>query len=78
MSISMRGNVGPHQADCQLEYERLHLAVSEAENESAIKHENREKAREHWATAKEMIGRMGYHRRDKDVQEIEAQLAQAS
>ena len=39
---------------------------------------DKEKARESWAKAKEMIERMGYHRRDKDVQEIEAQLAQIS
>lgn len=50
----------------------------EKENEPKIKQENRGKAREHWSTAREMIERMGYHRRDKDVKEIEAQLAQAS
>ena len=33
------------------------------------------KAREYLATAKEMINRMGYHRRDKEVEQLEAQLA---
>jgi hypothetical protein len=35
---------------------------------------NKEKAREHLATAKEMIERMGYYRRDKAVNELEQQL----
>jgi hypothetical protein len=34
----------------------------------------REKAPEHWATAKAMIERMGYHRQDREVKEIEEQL----
>lgn len=32
------------------------------------------KAREHWQIAKERIEKMGYHRRDKEVQELEEQL----
>lgn len=78
MSIAKRGSMDLHQADCHLEYARLYLAQNEEEHDIKIKQENREKAQEHWTTAKEMIERMGYHRRDKDVQEIEAQLAQAS
>jgi hypothetical protein len=35
---------------------------------------NRHKAREHWTTAKEMIERMGYHRCDNEVNELEQQL----
>jgi hypothetical protein len=31
-------------------------------------------AREHLKTAKEMIEKMGYHRRDKEVEELEKQL----
>jgi len=31
-------------------------------------------AREHLKTAKEMIAKMGYHRRDKEVEEIEMSL----
>ena len=63
MSIAQRGSMGLHEADCYLEYARLHLARGE-----------REKARESWEKAKGMIERMGYHRRDKDVTEIEEQL----
>jgi len=33
-------------------------------------------AREHLAIAKKMIAEMGYHRRDKDVQELEKQMSQ--
>lgn len=75
MRIASRGGMGLHQADCHLEYARLYLAQGEKENEPTIKQDKLEKAREHWTTAKEMIARMGYHRRDKDVQEIENQLA---
>jgi hypothetical protein len=36
---------------------------------------NQDKAREHWETAKAMIGRMGYHRRDRgEVDEIAGKL----
>ncbi len=31
-------------------------------------------ARKHLATAKEMVGRMGYRRRDGEVAELEARL----
>ena len=31
-------------------------------------------ARAHLSTAKEMINKMGYHRRDKEVEELEEQL----
>ena len=63
MRIATRGSMGLHEADCHLEYARLYLARGE-----------REKAGESWAVAKEMIERMGYHRRDRDLAEIEEQL----
>jgi len=63
MTIAERGEMGLHQADCHLEYSRLYLAM-----------EKKEDAREHLATAKEMIGKMGYHRRDCEVEELEAVL----
>jgi tetratricopeptide (TPR) repeat protein len=63
MRIATRGSMGLHEADCHLEYARLYLAQGE-----------KEQARASWAQAREMIERMGYHRRDKDVQEIEEQL----
>ncbi|HJU55822.1 MAG TPA: hypothetical protein VJ715_14660, partial [Pyrinomonadaceae bacterium] len=62
-SIAVRGEMGLHEADCHLGYARLHVAQGE-----------KEKARESWAKAKEMIERMGYGRRKKDVEEIGRQL----
>jgi tetratricopeptide (TPR) repeat protein len=66
MGIAQRGSMGLHEADCHLGYARLYLARGEGE-----------KARESWETARGMIERMGYHRRDKDVREIEEQLKAA-
>jgi len=63
MAIAKRGQMGLHQADAHLEFARLYLAMGEEAE-----------AREHLATAKEMIGRMGYHRRDGDVAELEERL----
>jgi hypothetical protein len=60
--IAERGSMGLHLADCHLEWARLRLAQGEPTL-----------ARQHWATAKAMIERMGYHRRDGEV----AELAQA-
>jgi tetratricopeptide (TPR) repeat protein len=61
--IASRSGMGLHLADYHLESARLNLAQG-----------NQDKAREHWTTASEMIERMGYHRRDKEVNEIAAQL----
>ena len=61
--ISTRSGMGLHLADYHLESARLRLAQGD-----------KEKAREHCRTAKEMIDRMGYHRRDKEVTEIESQF----
>ncbi len=52
-----------HLADCYLEFARLSLATGD-----------RDSARKDWETAKAMIEDMGYHRRDGEVKEIEAQL----
>lgn len=59
-SIAKRGSMGLHQADCHLAYARLYYAKGDSA-----------KAKEHLTTAKEMINRMGYHRRDKEVEELE-------
>ncbi len=67
LSIAMRGKMGLHQADCYLGYARLFIVQGK-----------KEKAREIWANAKEMIERRGYHRRDKDVKEIERQIGEMS
>ena len=40
----------------------------------ALREGNKAKAREHWQIAKDSIEKMGYHRRDKEVQELEEQL----
>jgi hypothetical protein len=61
--IAAGGGMGLHLADYHLESARLQLAQG-----------NKDKSREHWTTAREMIERMGYHRRDKEVKEIEEQL----
>ena len=63
MSIAERGGMELFQADAHLEYARLYLAMGD-----------KPKARGHLATAKEMVARMGYHRRDREVAELEAQL----
>jgi tetratricopeptide (TPR) repeat protein len=64
MRIATRGSMRLVQADCHLEYARLYVMQGE-----------KKKGNEHWRTAREMIEHIGYHRRDKDVEEIEAQLA---
>jgi tetratricopeptide (TPR) repeat protein len=61
--IAERGEMGLHLCDCHLEWARLCLSQGE-----------RDKAREHWATAKAMVERMGYHRRDGEVDEIGREL----
>lgn len=63
LRIATRCGMGLHLADCHLESARLQLAQG-----------NRDKAREHCETAKEMIERMGYHRRDNEVNELAEQL----
>ena len=63
MTIAEHGEMGLYKADCRLGYARLFLAMCD-----------KEKAREALAIAKEMIGKMGYHRRDGEVKEMEEQL----
>jgi tetratricopeptide (TPR) repeat protein len=61
--IANRGGMGLHLADYQLESARLDIAQG-----------NLDKAREHLATAKEMIQRIGYHRRDPELEELSCAL----
>lgn len=63
MRIAIRSSMSLHEADCHLEYARLYLAQGE-----------RQMARESLATAKEMIERMSYHRRNKDIEAVEKEL----
>ncbi len=72
-SIATRGGMGLFLADCHLGYARLALAA-ERSNVETSKRSNVDEAREHLKTAKEMIAKMGYHRRDKEVEELEEQL----
>ena len=62
-TIATRGGMGLYLADCHLEYARLYLAQGD-----------KDKAREHWEIAKDSIEKMGYHRRDKEVDELEEKL----
>jgi len=63
MTIATRGEMGLYQADSHLAYARLHLAMGDTT-----------RARESLATARAMVARMGYHRRDAEVHELEEQL----
>ncbi len=63
MAIAERGQMGLHQASAHLEYARLYFAMDDTPE-----------AREHLARAKEMVGPMGYHRRDGEVAELEERL----
>jgi tetratricopeptide (TPR) repeat protein len=63
LSIATRGGMRLHEADCHLEYARLHLAGGE-----------QEKARESLAKAKGMVEEMGYRRRGGEVAELEGEL----
>lgn len=64
--LAARGAMDLHLADCHLEWARLALAQGDPPL-----------ARAHWATAKAMIERMGYHRRDGELAELAAQLKAA-
>ena len=70
-TIATRGGMGLHLADGHLEYSRLHIETFKRSNVQT----NLEEARKHLATAKEMIEKMGYHRRDTEVAELEKQLS---
>ena len=64
MSIAQHGGMRLYHADAHLEYGRLYAAKGE-----------KPKAREHCAKAKEMVEKMGYHRRDKEVANLEERLS---
>ncbi|MDQ3009302.1 MAG: toll/interleukin-1 receptor domain-containing protein [Acidobacteriota bacterium] len=64
MRIAERSQMRLHLTDCHLERARLCLAQGD-----------RDKASNHWATAKAMIEQIGYHRRDRDLEEIARELA---
>ena len=70
-SIATRSGMGLYLADCHLEYARL--AFARPHPNLPLLGEGDE-ARKHWEIAKKMIEEMGYHWRDKEVEEIEKQL----
>jgi len=69
-------------ADYHLESARLHPAqadrarsISDASPDAGnSRSPHLAKAREHWTIAKEMIDGIGYHRRDRELAEIEKRL----
>jgi tetratricopeptide (TPR) repeat protein len=63
MTIVERGGMGLHQADCHLGYARLYLAMGKNED-----------ARKCLDIARGMVEKMGYHRRDRDVGDLEDML----
>ena len=63
MTIAERGEMGLHQANCHLGYARLYLAMGRNEDASKC-----------LDTAREMVDEMGYHRRDREMEELEAML----
>ena len=78
--------MGLHLADCHLEACRLHLAQHKAGDTftqdsvgaqyiSPLPKSHLEAAKAHLKTAKEMINKMGYHRRDPEVEELQLQIA---
>jgi hypothetical protein len=56
-----------HLCDCHLEWARLRLAQGDPTLAS-----------KHWVTAKAMVERMGYHRRDREVEEIARELGETA
>lgn len=82
-TIATRGGMGLHLADCHLEYARLKVAMSKVESQTSESRPSTfdlrpeallDEARKHLVIAKEMINKMGYHRRDKEVEELEKEL----
>ena len=86
-TIATRGGMGLHLADCHLEFARLNVArfkslkVEKLEGSNVetfqpanVPTDYLEEARKHLVTAKEMINKMGYHRRDKEVEELEKEI----
>ena len=65
--IARRGEMRLHQTDCHLEWARLHLARNET---NAV--------RDRLAKARTLVNETGYHRRDRDLAEIEQQLQAAA
>ena len=78
-AIATRGGMGLFVADCHLEYARLALArggdVPPGRDVPPERLYGNDDAREHLAIAKKMIDKMGYHRRDEEVKELETRIS---
>jgi hypothetical protein len=61
--IATRSGMRLFEADCHLEYARLHLAQGQ-----------KAQAREHLDEARAMIEEMAYHRRDDEMAALEGRL----
>ena len=80
--VASRGGMGLFVADCHLGFARLKVSKLEGlkvegKNLQTLQPANLstlEEARQHLKTAKEMIEKMGYHRRDKEVEALEKEL----
>jgi tetratricopeptide (TPR) repeat protein len=74
--IATRGGMGLHLADCHLGYARLALAEADRRPKTEDRQPLIGQARKHLDIASKRINEMGYHRRDKEVQELEKQMSQ--
>jgi MalT-like TPR region len=63
MRIASRSSMRLHECDAHLEFARLELARG-----------NHEAARMHLSRAEELVAATGYHRRDREVDELKAAL----
>ena len=77
-SIATRGGMRLFEADCHLAYARWYLASVETLHATSLHAMSlppeTDKAGEHLAKAKQIIEQTGYHRRDGELQELEAQV----
>ena len=62
-SIALRTGMCLHEVDCHLEYAKLYLGLS-----------NKEQARESLRKAEKMIRDMGYHKLDKEIDDLRIKL----
>ncbi len=70
--IAERGNMNRFMADYHLEAARV--CVEERNGHWSLVNGHWEKTRKHFEMAKQMINKMGYHRRDKELQELEKKI----
>lgn len=77
MRIARRCEIRLFECDAELEFARLELALADraqAGNEPEKVRERLARAREHATAAKHLITDTGYHRRDRELADLEARL----